>query len=44
MKKNKIAEKSILHKKNIKIHNNLWKVYALTLIVGILIILVKGFI
>jgi hypothetical protein len=35
-------EDSTLYKKNIKIHSNLWKVYTLSLLVGILVISLKG--
>lgn len=36
-------EDSLLYKRNVKIHNNLWKVYTLGLIVSVLVILIKGF-
>ncbi|WP_153802228.1 hypothetical protein [Arcobacter venerupis] len=33
---------SSLYKRNVKIHNNLWKLYALTLSLGIIFIFIKG--
>ena len=33
-----------LIEKNIQIHNNLWKVYSISLSAGILLLLVKGII
>jgi len=43
MKKNNYERNSLLHKRNIKIHNNLWKVYLSALFISILVVLVKGF-
>jgi hypothetical protein len=43
IKKYNHLEDSLLYKRNVKIHNNLWKVYTLSLIIGILIISLKGF-
>lgn len=36
-------EDSTLFKKNMKIHNNLWKVYTATLVISLIIIAIKGF-
>jgi len=35
---------SLLYKQNVKIHKNLWKFYSFTLSLGIIFILIKGFI
>ena len=42
MKSNNYIENSLLHKRNMKIHNNLWKVYMCTLTIGAFIVLLKG--
>lgn len=34
---------SLLYKQNVKIHKNLWKFYSFTLSLGIIFILIKGF-
>ncbi|WP_258239094.1 MULTISPECIES: hypothetical protein [Arcobacteraceae] len=35
-------QESNLHKKNIKIHGRLWKVYTLALVVSFVIIYIRG--
>ncbi len=44
MKKEKynIHKDSFLYKKNVEIHGRLWKVYALTLVVSLIFIMVQG--
>jgi hypothetical protein len=34
---------SSLYKKNVKIHNNLWKLYGFTLFLSVIFIFIKGF-
>jgi len=41
--KNNGFENSLLYKHNIKIHNNLLKVYILTLLISSIILFIKGF-
>lgn len=36
------TQRTSLYEKNLKIHNNLWKFYSLSLCIGISILLIKG--
>jgi hypothetical protein len=45
MKKSNVYDKvqsSFLYQRNMKIQKNLWKPYAIALIIGVMVILVKG--
>ena len=42
MKSEKIILESKLYKKNLKMHSSLWKIYLLTLIFSLLVVVGKG--
>ncbi len=43
MKNLNTLENSIFYKTNLKIQNNLWKAYTVTLVVSFILVIVKGF-
>jgi hypothetical protein len=42
MKSSYGIENSMLYKRNLKIHKNLWKAYAISLAISLVIIAIKG--